>query len=143
VDLQSTLLSNAPFFVSMATAAKLFQPIPIFLAYLVPLDVDVVPNKFHQFMFGEQPAMIILGIRQFFGFLSSNFMKLCRNIHHSVWQLLGVEKKIKMAAVAMVAKVQKMLNSNVQRILLRFDTKIDHHSKLCSLFLKFSKWPPI
>jgi hypothetical protein len=22
-------------------------------------------------------------------------------------------------------------------------TKIDHHSKLCSLFLKFSKWPPI
>jgi hypothetical protein len=21
------------------------------------------------------------------------FMKLCRNIHHSVWQLLGVEKK--------------------------------------------------
>jgi hypothetical protein len=26
------------------------------------------------------------------GFLSSNFMKLCRNIHRSVWQLLGVEK---------------------------------------------------
>jgi hypothetical protein len=24
-----------------------------FLAYLVPLDVDVVPNKFHQFLFGE------------------------------------------------------------------------------------------
>jgi hypothetical protein len=27
----------------MATAAKFVQPIPIFLAYLVPLDVDVVP----------------------------------------------------------------------------------------------------
>jgi hypothetical protein len=27
-----------------------------------------------------------------FGSLSSNFMKLCRNIHRSVWQLLGVEK---------------------------------------------------
>jgi hypothetical protein len=26
------------------------------------------------------------------GILSSNFMKLCRNIHRSVWQLLGVEK---------------------------------------------------
>jgi hypothetical protein len=26
------------------------------------------------------------------GFLSSNFMKLCRNIHRSVWQLLGVEQ---------------------------------------------------
>ena len=28
------------------------------------------------------------GISKFFGFLSSNFMKLCRNIHRSVWQLL-------------------------------------------------------
>jgi hypothetical protein len=42
-----------PFFVSMATAAKFVQPIPIFVAYLVPLDVDVVPIKFHQFLFGE------------------------------------------------------------------------------------------
>jgi hypothetical protein len=41
------------FFVSMATAAKFFQPIPIFLAHLVQLDVDVVPNKFDQFLFGE------------------------------------------------------------------------------------------
>jgi hypothetical protein len=36
---------------------------------------------------------------------------LCRNIHRSVWQLLGGLKKFKMAAVAMVTKVQKMLNS--------------------------------
>ena len=43
---------SPPFFVSMATAAKFVQPIPIFLAYLVPLDVDVVPIKFHQFLFG-------------------------------------------------------------------------------------------
>jgi hypothetical protein len=42
-----------PFFISMATAAKFVQPIPIFLAYLVPLDVNVVPIKFHQFLFGE------------------------------------------------------------------------------------------
>jgi hypothetical protein len=28
----------------MATAAKFFQPIPILLAYLVPLDVDVTGN---------------------------------------------------------------------------------------------------
>ena len=39
------------FFVSMATAAKFVQPILIFLAYLVPLDVDVVPIKFRQFLF--------------------------------------------------------------------------------------------
>jgi hypothetical protein len=37
----------------MATAAKFVQLIPNFLAYLVPLDVDVVPIKFHQFLFGE------------------------------------------------------------------------------------------
>jgi hypothetical protein len=44
---------SPPFFVSKATAAKFVQPIPIFLAYLVPLYVDVVPIKFHQFLFGE------------------------------------------------------------------------------------------
>jgi hypothetical protein len=44
---------KSPFFVSMATAAKFVQPIPIFLAYLVPLYVEVVPIKFHQFLFGE------------------------------------------------------------------------------------------
>jgi hypothetical protein len=32
------------FFVSMATATKFVQPIPIFLAYLVPLDVDATGN---------------------------------------------------------------------------------------------------
>jgi hypothetical protein len=42
-----------PFFVSLATAAKFVQPIPIFLAYLVSLDVDIVPIKLHQFLFGE------------------------------------------------------------------------------------------
>jgi hypothetical protein len=37
----------------MATAAKFVQTIPIILAYLVPLVVDVVNIKFHQFLFGE------------------------------------------------------------------------------------------
>jgi hypothetical protein len=37
----------------MATVAKFVQPIPIFWDYLVPQDVDVVPIKFHQFLFGE------------------------------------------------------------------------------------------
>ena len=50
---ESKNILNLPFFLSMATAAKCVQPIPIFLAYLVPLDVDVVPIKFHQFLFGE------------------------------------------------------------------------------------------
>jgi hypothetical protein len=48
---ESKLLLNLPFFVSIATAAKFIQPIPIYLADLVPLDVDVVPVKFHQFLF--------------------------------------------------------------------------------------------
>jgi len=42
-----------PLFVSMATVAKFVQPIPICLAYRVPPNVDVVPIKFHQFLFGE------------------------------------------------------------------------------------------
>jgi hypothetical protein len=42
---------NPPFFISMATAAKFVQPIPIFLAYLIPLDVDVVPIEFRLFLF--------------------------------------------------------------------------------------------
>jgi len=50
---ESKFFLNPPFFVSMANAAKFVQPIPIFLVYLVPLDVDVVPIKFHQFLFGE------------------------------------------------------------------------------------------
>ena len=50
---ESKNILNPPFFVSMATAAKFVQLIPIFLAYLVPLNVDVVPIKFHQFLFGE------------------------------------------------------------------------------------------
>jgi hypothetical protein len=32
------------------------------------------------------------GIKKKIGFLSSNFMKLLKNIHRSVWQLLGIEK---------------------------------------------------
>jgi hypothetical protein len=44
----------------MATAAKFVQPIQICLAYLVPLDVDVVPIKFHQFLLGGVTSAIAL-----------------------------------------------------------------------------------
>ena len=47
------IFKSPPFFISMATAAKFVQTIPIFLVYLVPLDVDVVSITFHQFLFGE------------------------------------------------------------------------------------------
>jgi hypothetical protein len=50
---ESKIILNLPFFVSMATAAKFVQPIPIFFAYLVALAVDVVPIKFHPFQFVE------------------------------------------------------------------------------------------
>ena len=65
---ESKIILNTPFFVSMATAAKFLQPIPIFLAYLVPLDAYVVPIKFHQFLFGEEPAMIIFVLFNFLAF---------------------------------------------------------------------------
>ena len=55
-----------PFFVSMATAEKCVQPIPTFLAYLVPLDVDVVPNKFHHFLFSYDHFCVF----QFFSILA-------------------------------------------------------------------------
>ena len=50
---ESKTFLNPPFFVSMATAEKFVQLIQNFLSYLVPLDMDVVPIKFHQFLFGD------------------------------------------------------------------------------------------
>jgi hypothetical protein len=57
LDEKSHFFLNPPFFISMATAAKFIQLIPIFLAYLVPLAVDVVPIQFHQFLFGESESV--------------------------------------------------------------------------------------
>jgi hypothetical protein len=37
-------INSPPFFISMATAAKFVLPIPIFLSYFVPLNVDVTDN---------------------------------------------------------------------------------------------------
>jgi hypothetical protein len=42
---ESKSFLNSPVFLSMATATNFVQPILIFLAYFVPLDVDVVPIK--------------------------------------------------------------------------------------------------
>jgi hypothetical protein len=67
------------FFVSMATAAKFIQPIPIFLTYLAPLDVDVVSYQVSSISVCQVTCY-------------DNFLKLCRNIHRSVWHLLGVEQ---------------------------------------------------
>jgi hypothetical protein len=38
------ILPHIPFFISMATATKFVQPIAIFLAYPIQLDVDVTGN---------------------------------------------------------------------------------------------------
>jgi hypothetical protein len=63
-----------------------------FFACLVPLDVDVTGNiTAKTFVPWRQKR----GDLKKIGFLSSNFMKLCRNIHRSVWQLLGGFKKSK------------------------------------------------
>ena len=43
-DEKSNFFLNPPFFISMATAAKFVQPIAIFLAYPIQLDVDVTGN---------------------------------------------------------------------------------------------------
>ena len=48
-DERNPKMFKSPFFVSMATAAKFVQPVPIFLAFLVPLDVDVFLSSFVNF----------------------------------------------------------------------------------------------
>jgi hypothetical protein len=52
-DGRNPIFLNPLFLVSMATAAKFVQLIPFCFANLVPLDVDDVPIKFQQFLFGE------------------------------------------------------------------------------------------
>ena len=52
-DEKNQFFFKSPFFVSMATVEKFVKPIPILLAYVVPLDVNVVPIKFHQFLYAE------------------------------------------------------------------------------------------
>ena len=42
-------LKSPLFLISMATAAKFVLLIPIFLAYLIPLDVDVTGNNTAKF----------------------------------------------------------------------------------------------
>jgi hypothetical protein len=42
--MKNQFLFKPPFFISMATAAKFVQPIAIFLAYLIQLDVEVTGN---------------------------------------------------------------------------------------------------
>jgi hypothetical protein len=75
------------------------------------------------------------GITKFVGFLSSNFMKLCRNIHRSVRQLLGVEKIQNGGRCHGNQGAKNVIKTEtVQRTHLKLDTKIDHHSKLSSLF---------
>jgi chromosome condensin MukBEF ATPase and DNA-binding subunit MukB len=82
--------------VSMATAAILEKSTPkgtishgICYSYKVLVERDK-PNKSE--LVGQTlqqlPWKQKKGDLKNFGFLSSNFMKLCRNIHRSVWQLL-------------------------------------------------------
>jgi hypothetical protein len=83
-------------------------PIPMFVAYLVPLDVDVTGNITAKLcevwselnIFCTWVIMATAAILNLFNpqkqphnsgysFLSSNFMKHRRNIHRSVWKLLA------------------------------------------------------
>jgi hypothetical protein len=47
---ESKIIFNPPFFVSMASAEKFVQPIPIFLAYLVPLHETLILLSFCVFI---------------------------------------------------------------------------------------------
>jgi hypothetical protein len=50
---ESKFILNPPFLFPWQLRQSLSNRFRFFLAYLVPLDVDAVPIKFHQFLFGE------------------------------------------------------------------------------------------
>jgi hypothetical protein len=63
----------------MATAAKFVLPIPILLAYLVPLDVDVTGNI----------TVKLCEVWSEFNTFCTLVTKHRRNIYRSVWKLLA------------------------------------------------------
>jgi hypothetical protein len=90
-----------------------------------------IPTRFHKVW--SRHLREICRPNNIFGFLSSSFMKHCRNIHCSMWKLLRGWKQFNMAAVAMVTKVQKMLNPKSEDFcILPFWIQNGRHSK--------SKW---
>jgi hypothetical protein len=54
----------------MATAANLPNRFQLFLTYLVPLDVDVLPIKFYQFLFWQATCYDHFCVFQLFNILS-------------------------------------------------------------------------
>jgi hypothetical protein len=72
------------------------------LAYLVPLDVDVVPIKFHQFLFGEYHFCVF----QFFSIsgvtmaMTAILKKINPSQHNITWHMIFLQG----AAVAMETK---------------------------------------
>jgi hypothetical protein len=63
----SNNFKNLPFFISMAAAAKFVLPIPILLAYLVPLDVEVTGNitakiceVWSEFLFDDRSMYLVV-----------------------------------------------------------------------------------
>jgi hypothetical protein len=49
----ATILKSPLFLFLWQLRQSLSNRFRFFLAYLIPLDVDIVPIKFHQFLFGE------------------------------------------------------------------------------------------
>jgi hypothetical protein len=74
----------------MATAAILncFNPLKVATHYGEAKKIGISWTNFAAVAMETKKG----GFKKKIGFLSSNFMKLCRNIHRSVWQLLEVEK---------------------------------------------------
>jgi hypothetical protein len=111
-------------------------------------------NSHHHNLFGNQNFVQIGGFLYFgshFGFKNGRHSKLMMDIKSQHHNLLGNQISSKSedfcALVAILGHChgnqgeKKFKIHSVQRILLKVDTKINHHSKLCTLFLKFSKWP--
>jgi hypothetical protein len=104
-----------------------------FLAYLVPLDVVVTGNITAKIceIWREFRKNLHLGYHG-----NGRHFEFCKNIHCSVWQLLGLNK-FKMAAIAMVTKVQKMLNSLQISQIFAVMFPVTRQETLLQRFVKF------
>ena len=109
----------------MVAVAKFVQPIPIFLAYLVPLDVDVVPNKFHQLISKPQ-----------------NYVYTCQTkFLESFIQFRAIYKKIVFFVVSMgttaILKILLKRWISIRNIIIYLETKFRPNRRI------FVFWRPL
>ena len=99
-DERNQIFFKSPFFCFHGNCGKVCPTDSDFLAYLVPLDVDVVPIKFHQFLFASNLlwSFLCFSIFQHFGRFHGNgshFEKINPWQHNLTWHMIFLQGFIK------------------------------------------------